>query len=242
MADKIYSLGLEGRDRLKEKIGGGIPKGSIMAIEAEYGGGKSVLSQRFAYGFCEEGYRVTYLSSELRASSFIDQMDSLNYNVEKHLLDENLLFLHAYMNRDEKGGGKPLSKIMDAEVMWKADVIIIDTFDAILRNDKKFDHLVRESEERQGALEIISFFRDLASAGKTIILTIDPTTLNEEVLSPFRAITDVHLQINMEEIGNDISRTIHVNRFSGMGQQVGDRIGFSVRPDIGVVIESRSVT
>ena len=45
----------------------------------------------------------------------------------------------------------------------------------------------------------------------------------------------------MVEVGNGVRRNIFVKRFAGMGQQVGDRVGFSVRSGIGIVIESRSV-
>jgi flagellar protein FlaH len=130
---------------------------------------------------------------------------------------------------------------MEADVMWESDVIIIDTFDAILRNDPKFEALVRENEERQAALEIISFFRDVISEGKVIVLTVDPTTLDTEALGPFRSIADVFLKLEMVEVGNDVRRQISVRRFAGMGEQVGDTIGYSVRSGTGIVIESRSV-
>ncbi len=58
---------------------------------------------------------------------------------------------------DEQNRQDLLTDLMDEETIWSADVIIIDTFDAILRNDPKFEALVRENEERQAALEIISF-------------------------------------------------------------------------------------
>jgi flagellar protein FlaH len=125
--------------------------------------------------------------------------------------------------------------------MWESDLIIIDTFDAILRNDPKFEALVRQNEERQAALEIISYFRDVISRGKSIMLTVDPTTLNEDAISPFRAIADVFLELEMVEVGNDVRRQISVLRFAGMGEQVGDTIGYSVRSGTGIVIESRSV-
>jgi len=110
-----------------------------------------------------------------------------------------------------------------------------------LRNDPTFESLVRQNEERQAALEIISFLRDVISEGRVVILTIDPSTLSEEALSPFRAIADVYLELEMVEVGNDVRRQISVMRFAGMGEQVGDTIGFSVRADTGIVIENRSV-
>ncbi|WP_158056503.1 ATPase domain-containing protein [Halorussus halophilus] len=251
--DNLYSLGLDDHDRLNHELGGGIPRGSIVLIEGDYGAGKSAMSQRFSYGLCETGHSVTLLSTELTIGGFIDQMHSLSYGVEDHLLDERLLFLHADVdtgggrltapsNDDEEGSRKELlNRLMNAEAMWNADVIVIDTFDAILRNDPMFEALIRQNEERQAALEIISFFRDLVSQGQVIVLTVDPSTVDEEAIGPFRAIADVFMELQMVEVGNDVRRNISVKRFAGMGEQVGDTIGYSVRADAGIVIESRSV-
>ena len=246
----LYSLGLEDHDRLNYELGGGIPRGSIVLIEGDYGAGKSALSQRFSYGLCKEGYKVTLLSTELTVRGFIDQMYSLSYNVEEQLLNEDLMFLHAdidtgnALSREPETEGQRkelLNRLMNAETMWNADAVIIDTFDAILRNDPMFEALVRQNEERQAALEIISFFRDIVSQGQIVVLTVDPSTVDEEAIGPFRAIADVYLEIQMIEVGNDVRRNIAVKRFAGMGEQVGDSIGFSVRSDAGIVIESRSV-
>ncbi|WP_411968361.1 ATPase domain-containing protein [Haloferax sp. YSSS75] len=242
-----YSLGLSGHDRLEKELGGGMPKGAIVLIEGDYGAGKSVLSQRFSYGFCQEDTVTTLVSTELGVRGFLDQMYSLSYDVVKHLLNEEILFLQAEI--DSSGalsGGQQerkqlLRRLMDAETLWDADVIIIDTFDAILRNDPQFEALVRQNEERQAALEIISFFRELTTKGKTIILTVDPSSVDEGSIGPFRSIADVYFELEMVEVGNDVRRNIFVKRFAGMGQQVGDRVGFSVRSGIGLVIESRSV-
>jgi flagellar protein FlaH len=248
----LYELGLDSHDRLNNELGGGIPGGSIVLVEGDYGAGKSALSQRLTYGMCEEGHSVTLVSTELTVRGFIDQMHSLSYDVEEHLLDENLLFFQADVDTggstlrgetsdDESNRKQLLKRLMEAEKMWDADIVIIDTFDAILRNDPKFEALVRQNEERQAALEIISFFRDLVSKGKVIVLTVDPSTVDKEAIGPFRSIADVYFELQMAEVGNDVRRSIAVRRFAGMGEQVGDTIGYSVRSGTGIVIESRSV-
>jgi flagellar protein FlaH len=249
MSSNHYPIGLSEHDRLEKELGGGIPKGSIVLIEGDYGAGKSVLSQRFTYGFNTEDVVTTLVSTELGVKGFLDQMNSLTYDIVKPLINEEVLFIPAEIDAagtltgSEKDEDRKqfLKRMMEAETMWEADVILIDTFDAILRNDPKFEALVRQNEERQAALEIISFFRDLTTKGKTIVLTVDPSTVGEEAIGPFRSIADVYLELEMVEVGNDVRRNVFVKRFAGMGEQVGDRIGFSVRSGIGIVIESRSV-
>jgi archaeal flagellar protein FlaH len=243
----LLSLGLDERDRLNHELGGGIPRGSIVLMEGDYGAGKSALSQRFTYGFCQEGATVSYLSTELTVPGFIGQMHSLEYDMERHMLDDDVLFLPANVDTNTFTGDgsseRPelFKQLMEADTMWDADVIILDTFDAILRNDPTFEALVRQNDERQAALEIISFFRDVVSRGRVIVLTVDPSAIDEEAIGPFRAIADVFLQLQMIEVGNDVRRNVSVKRFAGMGEQVGDSIGYSVRSGTGIVIESRSV-
>ena len=246
-ATNLLSIGLGERDRLNAELGGGIPRGSIVLIEGDYGAGKSALSQRFSYGLVEEGASTTLLSTELTVRGFIDQMHSLEYDVVKPLLSEQLLFLHADFDAggafsDGEGERKELlTRLMKAEAMWRSDVIFLDTFDAIFRNDPTFEALVRKNEERQAALEIISFFREVISRGKVVVLTVDPSAVDDDAIGPFRSIADVFLELEMIEVGSDIRRQINVKRFAGMGEQVGDTIGFSVRSGTGIVIESRSV-
>jgi len=245
----LYSLGLDDHDRLNKELGGGIPRGSIVLMEGDYGAGKSAISQRFAYGLAETGNTVTFLSTELTVSGFLDQMNSLSYDVVDHLLDEQMLFLHAnldtggVLSSDDEDENRMdlLTRLMDAETMWSADVVILDTFDAILRNDPTFEALIRQNEERQAALEIISFFRDMISEGKVVVLTVDPSTVDGEAIGPFRSIADVFIELEMIEVGNDVRRQISVKRFAGMGEQVGDTVGYSVRSGTGIVIENRSV-
>lgn len=248
MTTQLYSVEVDGRDQLNAELGGGIPTGSIVLLEGEFGAGKSAIAQRFTYGFCENDTTVTYLSTELSLRGFIEQMDSLEYNVEDHILDSNLLFLSAELDSGSRlqsnvvGDRKDLlNRLMNATTMWNADIIVIDTFDAILRNDSQFEALIRQNDERQGALEIISFFRSVVSGNQTIILTVDPSTVDDETIGPFRAIADVFIELDMIQVGNNVRRQMSIKRYAGMGEQVGDLIGYSVRDGTGIVIENRTV-
>lgn len=237
----MYSIDLENIDRVKEKLGGGLPEGCIVLLEGNYGGGKSALSQRIAYGLCQAGHTVTYISTELRVNRFLDQMNALGYNkIESILLQEKMLFLHADLGKF-RGKRDLLKNMMESKVMWKAEVIIIDTFDAILRNDSSFENMITKGEGSDAALSIISFLRDMIGRGKTIIITVDPANVSEEVINPFRSVADVYFYIEMMEVGSEIRRSINVNRHAGGGDKLDDKIGFSVRPGVGIVIESRSI-
>lgn len=239
--EKLFDIGLEERDRLKEELGGGIPKRSIIVIEGKYGAGKSIFSQRFAYGLLEEEYNVTYLSTELDMNGFMNQMNSLGYNVERHILYQNLLFLRVYLQPKNSDDQNLLDRLIEAEKLWNSDLIIFDKFDAILRNDEKYDSLVRNDEERQRVLEIISFLRNIKADGKSVIMTFNPTNLTEDAMSPFRGVSDVYMKLEMTEVGGETQRSADMRRFAGMENQVGDTIGYRVKPRVGLTIQSINV-
>ncbi|MEE6211118.1 ATPase domain-containing protein [Salarchaeum sp. III] len=242
----LYELGLDTRDRVNAQLGGGLPAGSLGILEGEHGSGKSVITQRFAYGICETGSTVTYVSTEETAASFIDQMESLDYGVVKHLTRENMLFLHADVDTtntfSDVDAQRPLlQRLMDAETMWNSDVIIFDGFDSILLHDPHYESIRERGDEDDVMQNLISFFRKITSQGKTILLTVNPESLTDAALRPVRDVSDIYLTLSSEEVGNGIRRQMVVKKFAGMGNQVDDTIGYEVQTGRGLTIVTRTV-
>lgn len=234
---RLYPLGLEERDSLNRKIGGGLPIGSIVLVEGEDGAGKSAFSQRFAYGLCETGKNICYLTHELDLMGFLEQMASLGYNMDEHILSNRFAFIGVSLDTEDKY----VEKLMNAKRMWNGEITILDGFNQLLRNDVEFKKLVKQNGEKDLSTKIVSSLKSRTRSEKTVILTIDPTDLNEEALSPFRSVADVYLKLNAVKVGGELQKTMDVKRFSGMGKQVGDSIGYSVRAGAGIVVESRGV-
>lgn len=242
----LYELGLETRDRVNAQFGGGLPTGSLGLIEGEHGSGKSVITQRFAYGLCEMGTNVTYVSTEETAAGFISQMRSLQYDVVPHLVDENMLFLHADVDTtntfSDIDGHRPLlQRLMAADTMWKSDVVIFDGFDSILLHDPHYESIRERGDEDDVMQNLISFFRNVTSRGKTVVLTVNPSSLTDAALRPVRDVSDVYFTLTSEPVGNDIRRQLVVKKFAGMGNQVDDTIGYEVQTGRGLTIVTRTV-
>lgn len=242
----LYELGLETRDRVNAQFGGGLPTGSLGLVEGEHGSGKSVITQRFAYGLCEMGTNVTYVSTEETAAGFIGQMRSLQYDVVPHLVDENMLFLHADVDTtntfSDVDGHRPLlQRLMAADTMWKSDVVFFDGFDSILLHDPHYESIRERGDEDDVMQNLISFFRNVTSRGKTVVLTVNPSSLTDAALRPVRDVSDVYFTLTSEPVGNDIRRQLVVKKFAGMGSQVDDTIGYEVQTGRGLTIVTRTV-
>ncbi|ELY65404.1 ATPase domain-containing protein [Natronococcus jeotgali] len=237
-----YSIGLTDRDRVNNAVGDGIPTGSIVLIEGEDGAGKSALSQRFAYGMATEGTDVTYVSSELEAGEFVDQMHSLSYDVVDLLLSERLLFLHANVDTRDAGPTRQLlARLVDAERLWRADVVYVDTLSALLRHDPDYEAGGEADEEDRVIQRLVTFLRRMTRGGKSIVLTVDPGGIDADALHPLRSVADVYLDIETTAVGQEVRRSIRVRRFQNMNAPVDDTIGFSVQQGRGVSIISRTV-
>ncbi|MFB1063847.1 ATPase domain-containing protein [Natrinema sp. H-ect4] len=237
-----YSIGLTDQDRVNTAIGGGIPAGSIMLIEGQDGAGKSALSQRFSYGIASEDAYVTYISTELESWEFVQQMHSLSYDVVDLLLDEQLLFLHANIDTHDEGQERQLlARLASAETLWKADVVFVDTLSALLRNDPNYEGVIEAGDEDHVIQRLVTFLRQMTMKDKSVVLTVDPTSVRDDALRPLRNVADIYFQIETNTVGQEIRRKVLVRRFQNMKSPVDDSIGFSVQQGRGISIVSRTV-
>lgn len=242
-----YSLGLTERDRVDHAFGGGLPAGSVVLLEGSDGAGKSVLTQRMAYGFAEQRTPVSVVSTELTAGDYIEQMHSLSYDVVDHLLYDRLVFFHADVDTHVQIGSRQrgtrtlLSRLFAPSPIWDGAVTIVDGFDALLRNDPRFDAVTRHEEEDHAMQRLVSALRQRTAGDRTVVLTVNPETVSSRALQPLRDAADVYLRLETSTVGQTIRNRAVVRRFAGMKNPVDDTIGFAVQQGRGVVIESRTV-
>ncbi|HVL48449.1 MAG TPA: ATPase domain-containing protein [Candidatus Thermoplasmatota archaeon] len=236
----MYRFTLE-RDELADRLGGGLPEGSLIVIEGEYGAGKSILLQRFLYGLLKNDVSVTLVSTELTTLHFIEQMYSLDYPVEESILEHKLLFLPVYPVLGFRGRKDDmLERLLAAKKMYSFDVIAIDAFSSLLKSYLK---AVGDRVDSTSKLEeALYMFKLLNARGRTIILTLEPADLQEEMASMLKAAADIYLQVRLEVVGNNVSRSLLVKRFGRAEKTVGDVVPFRVEPKVGLVVEIKSVS
>ncbi len=227
-----YKFALE-RDTLATALGGGIPKGSLILLTGEFGTGKSVLCQRFTYGLLKNGFTVTYVSSETNTKPFLNQMNSLDYPVRDEIYNHHLKFVPV----DPLVGrscprGESLSKLIEGERLYERDIAVIDTLSS----------LIKDNLEEDLSLEALSFFQNICSKGKTLILTLDPDEVDEDIMTPYKSAADIFLQLNRKTIGGETERTIHVRRFTAAKGRMQDVIKFRIEPNAGFVVDITQIT
>lgn len=221
------------RDELCRKLGGGFPPGSIVLIEGGCGSGKSTVCQRLAYGLMENNSTVTYISTQLTTKGFINQMYSLDYKIASFLLKKKLLYIPVLSLIDTTPSRIDfIERLREGEELFNNDVIVIDTISS----------LIKHSVNVEKGLDLISFFKRLTGIKKTIILAVDPSELQSNILTEFIATSDINLSLKVSTLGSNIKRTIIVNKFTGASASIESMIGFRVESKVGLVVEIASVS
>lgn len=228
----VYKLQIT-RDDLHDQMGQGIPAGTISILEGANGAGKSAVLQRMVFGFLQNKYSVTYISTELTVRDFINQMYSLDYPVSSPMLDGRLFFVPVYpLVGQAKSRRDFLGMLMSSRELFRSQIIVIDTFSSLVGNSLRGE---------ENSIRVLAFFKKLAGMGKSILLSIDPAEANDHVLAPFKSDSHIYLSLVVSQVGGMISRSIQVKRFSSTEFRVAPIIGFRIEPNIGMVIEITSV-
>jgi archaeal flagellar protein FlaH len=235
----LLKIGLD-RDDLQDRLGGGLPAGSLVVLTGPNGAGKSILVQRFLYGLIQNKHSLSLVSTELTTAGFLDQMSSLQYDVEQPILEEQLVFVPVHPIFGARAAKHDLlHRILQARLLYTKEVVIFDTLSKFLG-----DHLRAQGDSYEAMEQIeavLHLFKRLTSIGKTIIVTLEDGQVKREVSHIFTEAADVLINLDLEISGGAASRRIVVNRLSRAANRFGEIIGYRVEPGLGLVIEIKSV-
>ncbi len=228
---ETYSIELEA-DELNEKLGGGLPIGSLALIEAPNGLGKSIVAQRFTYGLLTNDRSVSYISTELPVSGFLKQMESVNYHIKQEFLQQDLKFISIFTPMGKvKLAGDLVQDILEADTLMESNVIIFDTLsDFLVSRERGFDD----------NFDLLNDFKQHQMQDTTIVCCIDPETLNDDLRRMLSNAAEVYITMQeVEQYGQTVNR-MSIQRFNAAQDNLDKELSFHVRPNVGLVVEIAS--
>ena len=215
-----------GVQEVDDKLGGGIPIGSLTLIDGESGAGKSVTAQHIVSGALRGGLRAVVYTTESTFKGLLSQMDSLNLSVLDRVLLGHLLIFPAETTRSG----------------WNPD----DIFDLLLRDiveRSEYDLIVVDSITslmlRTEITQAITFLEDckqLCAEGKTIINVVHSYAFDSSSMMRIRSLCDAHLNLRIEEIGDQLINVLEIGKIRGAGKTADNLISFTVDPGRGIRI------
>lgn len=210
-----------GNSELDNKMGGGIPLGSLTLIEGDSGAGKSVLSQQMMRGSLDDGYNLALFTSENSVKSLVKQMRSLSLDIIDCLLLQQMRIFPIEVARLGDRAPRTLLEAMKKEA--DRDMLYVDSLTSAIPDSSP--------------QEVMSFFEEckrLCASGVTIIIVVHSHGLNRELLIRIRSLCDAHLQLRTEEIGAKLVKTLEVTKVRGADKRTGNIISFEVEPGWGM--------
>ncbi len=219
---------LTGVREIDEKLGGGIPMGSLGLIEGQPDSGKSVLSQHLAYGgLVSAQIGVAYYTTENTIKSLIAQMDSLSLFTKDYFLTDNFR-IYPMTLRNNLRAGRKLFTILSNHLSYLPKhfrLILIDSITQFVAHSK--------------AVDLIDFLwscKLLCDEGRSILLIAHHYAFEEEILSRSKSLCDTHLELKMEDVGDKLVRTLHVLKVRGADRPTGEVVSFEIEPKTGMRI------
>ena len=100
---------------LEQKMGGGLPFGTVTLAVGAASSGKSVLCQHLTYGALEDGHSAAYFTSEQTANSLVTQMDAIGLDVSKYVRSGKL-HVHTIPEPAESASAEPLLAQLAADI------------------------------------------------------------------------------------------------------------------------------
>ncbi len=219
---------LTGIREVDDKLGGGIPIGSLGLIEGHSDAGKSVLCQHLTYGAlnCSD-IAMAYYTTENTVKSLIAQMDSLNlFTIDHFLMDRLRIYPLTMRGNMEKAGRRFRLLLKHFETLpdyYK--LIIVDSITLLVAHT-----------DQVANVDFFSACKNLCDQGRTIILVAHSYAFDEEVLSRSRSLCDAHFRIRLEQMGDRMVKILEVLKVRGADRPTGDVVTFEVEPKVGMRI------
>ncbi len=220
------------QDSLSSAMGARLPNRSLWMLQAEVGGGKSLISQRIIYGLLENGVKVLAVTTELTTRGWIEQMESIGYPVTEHIASGRLMVFSKFgviaETRDDVG----IFDVLDSDAITKADVVVIDTASSLMPSDL-------DTKQKD---EVLQKLRKICSESRSLMLTVDPTEMDDKLLHKLRSSCEVLLDLNAGFVGGELKRTIVVTRFLRAAGPVQASVGWRVEPYMGFIVDITAVS
>ena len=225
-AIKPHGVISTGNSEIDRKLGGGIPLGSMTLIEGESDSGKSVLSQQIIWDSLYDGFRVVLYNSENTVKSFVRQMASLSLEISDFLLLSKLKIFPISASRSQLSPAQVFSILLsDSSSRIQTDLVVVDSLTTFITHTSIED-----------TMTYFENCKRLSDGGMSMINVVNSYAFGEAELDRVRSISDAHLRLRTEQVGDMIVKVLEVAKVRGAELSTGNIVSFDVEPMLGMKI------
>lgn len=214
-----------GSREIDDKMGGGVPHGSMTLIEGDSNSGKSVLTQQMSWGSLHEGAKLSLFTTENTIRSLVRQMISLNIDITDYLLLGKLRLFSMEISQSREEAMGILLQAIQAEGSGGSGMIFVDALTPCINTSRP-----------EAVLTFFEKCKRLCSNGMTIVIVVHSHAVDKELLVRITSLCDAHLRLRTEEVGERLIKTMEVSKVRGASKRTGNIISFEVEPGFGMRI------
>jgi len=159
-------------------------------------------------------------------------MESIGYPVTEHIASGRLLVFSRFGVIAESKNDVGIFDVLESDAIEKADVVAIDTASSLMPSNL-------EPADRDAVLQRL---RKICSESRSLLLTVDPTEMDDRLLHKLRSSCEVLLDMNAGFVGGELKRTIVVTRFLRAAGPVQASVGWRVEPYMGFIVDITAVS
>ncbi len=222
---RLKSVVSTGNPEIDDKMGGGIPIGSLTLIDGHSHAGKSVLSQQMMWGSLQAGFRLSFFTTENTVKSLVKQMQSLNTDILDYLLLRRLKVYPMEVARSQAGDLGRLLTAIACERARGSDIVLVDAVTPFVLSTPPS--------------EVVGFFegcKRLCSDGLSIVNVIHSHAVSSELLVRITSLCDAHLGLRTEQAGARLIKVMEVAKVRGASRNTGNIVSFEIEPGLGMRI------
>jgi flagellar protein FlaH len=209
---------------IDKKLSGGLPPDTLTLVEGDPEAGKSAIVQQLLYGALQEGFTAAAFLSEMSTREFIAQMDDLGMPVLDYFLLGRLSLYQTNLRVDQERAERITRRLLRyIEEADGPELIVVDSITPLLF---QFD--------ARYVLSFLATCKELANLGRTIVVTLHSYAINESLRLRADSIVDARLRLRIEELGQQVVRTLEVCKIRGAVKTIGNSVSFSVEPGMGL--------
>jgi archaellum biogenesis ATPase FlaH/CheY-like chemotaxis protein len=209
---------------LDQKMGGGLPIGTVNLAVGAAASGKSVICQHLVWGALAGGYGVAYFSSEFSADGLATQMASLGLEVTQQMRSNQLSVFPVPEAAEGEEPGPVLIKLSQSieRLSRGAEFIVVDSLTDLAG-----------SCPEQAVIAFFSACRRLGNNGRTLFVSVHSYAFNAEMFQRLRTLCDGYLTLGSEQVRGKSLRILQVNKLNTTEMSGNNTVAFVVEPEIG---------
>ncbi len=201
-----------------------------MIVEGDNGSGKTALVQQIIYGALSEGLSSLVITTERSVKEFLADAAEVRMDMSDYFIEGSLKIYTANL-RSLRWASLTNSKILDVLSNFfethsaDYDLIVVDSL----------THLIHGV----WAGKVLNFFKNLrflVRRGNTLILTLHPNILPEDMKVKVVGISDVYVSLSNVDIGGRIYKMLNLIKMKGFNAGADPSIIFDVDPALGIKV------